>query len=234
MTELKFFSRFYVDKLYRLVVTTENIDNYKKDKFPIDDGYCKGPTEIFLDDSIILDPNKSDMENSISLYGAVKGLTEVQASDERLWVFLTHNIYWDYMRKRWPIEETQNPISRIRDRYFMRNMNLESITRNGIARLWWYAHLTHDSSRENPFELLEILLSRQDLAVGITERALGASSIIRTGILEFLRANPKIASNEDKTRELIKAINLIGGVKLLPLLGVNRIKEILSTLPSLS
>jgi len=228
--ELKFFSAFYVDKLYREVAATENCDNYFKSQFSYEERYTKGPTGIFIDSDIKLDPQKSDLENSIILYKALSELNEVQASDERLWAYLTHVHFWAYMQGRWPIENAKKPLSRIRERYFLRNLNLESLTRNGLSRLWWYAHLTYDTNRKNKYELLETLLQRQDLVVGITERALGASKKIRTGLLEYLLENPSIASNENLTRELIKTLNLYGGVKMLPLLEISEIKKVLGSI----
>ncbi len=115
----------------------------------------------------------------------------------------------------------------IKDRYFLRNLNLETLTRNALAKLWWYAHITIDSKRENNYELLEILLRRQDLAVGITERSIGINKKLRVAILEYLKENPAIAANENQSRELIKGLNLSGGVKMLPLLEINEIKIIL-------
>lgn len=228
--EVKFFSAFYVDKLYRDVAATENYDNYLGNRFIYEEKYAKGPTGIFIDPDIKLDPQKTDLENSIVLYEALKDLNEVQASDERLWTYLIHVHFWDYMQGRWPIEESKKPLSRIRERYFLRNLNLESLTRNGLSRLWWYAHITFDSNRKNKYELLEILLQRQDLVVGITERAIGSNKKIRTGLLEYLQENPSIASSENLSRELIKALNLYGGVKMLPFLEISEIKKLLKGL----
>ncbi len=225
--EIKYFTSFYVDRLYRHVAGTEDFDPYIVDKFSFEEIFAKGSTEIFIDPDLALDPDKSDFDNSVILYEAFKDLNEVQASDERFWVYLTHTHFWKYMRKRWPIEEAKNPLGRIKDRYFLRNLSLETLTRNGLARLWWYAHITIDSKRENKYELLEILLQRQDLAVGITERSIGINKKLRIAILEYFKENPLIAANENQSRELIKGLNLSGGVKMLPLLEINEIKTIL-------
>jgi hypothetical protein len=222
--ELKVFQESYVGKLYRSLMSTNNFDVYKMDKFPHEEKYPSGSTEIFIDENLALD-GESDLENSIKLYEALRKLNETQASDERLWVYLTHVTFWDYMRKRWPISE--NSAGRIKDRYFLRNKNIESLTRNGISRLWWYVHLTIDENRKNKYELTETLLQRADLSVGITERALGSNRNIRTSLLEFLKENPAIASNEDKTREVYKRLNLFGGVCHLPFLEVKEIKAML-------
>jgi hypothetical protein len=225
--EINFFSSVYVDKLYRSVVQTQNYSSYLSETFAFEQEITKGPTGIFMDSDFNLDSEKSDLENSKKMYETFKNLTEVQASDERFWSYLIHVHFWKYMRKRWPAEKAEEPINRIRDRYFLRTLNLRSLTRNGLARLWWYAHLTYNKSAKNPYENLEILLSRQDLVVGITERALGSNKNIRFGLLDFLKTNPEIAQSEIKTRKLLVGLNLAGGVKMLPFLNIYEIKSLL-------
>lgn len=225
--EIKIFQSVYVEKLYRDLISTNNHLDYLSDDFPYEQKYPKGGTGIFLDEKFSLDPQKSDFENSVLLYDALSGLDETQASDERLWVYMTHVRFWDYMKKRWPLEGIENPVGRIKERYFLRGMSIESLTRNGIARLWWYAHLTRDDAREDKYELTAVLLKRADLSVGITERALGCSKSVRTALLEFLKWNPEISSDQERTREIIKGLNLVGGVRNLPFLEVPELSEIL-------
>jgi hypothetical protein len=134
------------------------------------------------------------------------------------------------MRKRWPLEGVRkgdNPMGRLIDRYLLVNPKLESLTRNGISRLWWYAHLTKDQNRSDNYELTKVLLSRAEVAVGILERTIGINVNMRIAILEFLKENKEILSDEDLTRELLRTFNLYGGTKVLPLLDIQEIKKIL-------
>lgn len=87
--------------------------------------------------------------------------------------------------------------------------------------------LTIDTSRKDHYELTRILLNRQDIAVGIFERRLGSISCIRRGILDYLKDHPTVMKSEDKTRELIKYVNLVGGVKNLSMLRLSEVKMIL-------
>ena len=228
--ELKVFQQGYVDKLFRDIISTNNYDNYKVDNFPYEEKFPKGNTGIFIDETFNLDSKKSDFVNSKALYEELKDINETQASDERFWVYLTHVVFWKYMRERWPLEKAEagKEIGRVKRRYFLRTPNIETLTRNGISRLWWYAHLTYDKNRSNPYELTEVLLKRADLSVGITERAFGSNRNIRTALLEFLQDNPQISSDEDRTRELYKTLNLVGGVRNLPFLDVIELKSILN------
>lgn len=227
--EIKIFTESYADKLYRDVKATGNLDNYYQSKFPFEERYPKGNTGIFIDADFDLDPNINDLENSIALYEELR-LNEVQASDPRLWTFLVHSRFWQYMRKRWALENVRkgdNPAGRVMDRYLLLNPRLESLTRNGIARLWWYTHLTKDPTRKDQYELTKVLLTRAEVAVGILERTIGISKNTRTAILEFLNENQKILSSEDLTRSFLRSFNLYGGTKVLPILQIDEIKRVL-------
>lgn len=228
--EINIFKESYCDKLYRNLNNPEYYKIYLNDKFQFEEKFPLGGSGIFLEDNFKLDYTKSDVENSILFYNSIE-LNETQASDKRLWTYLTHVKFWEYMNKRWPINKDESSIGRIKDRYFLNNANIESLSRNGISRLWWYSHLTIDKSRRDNFELTKILLSRQEIAVGILERRLGSINSVRKGLLEHLRDNPMIMNNEDKTRELIKYLNLAGGVKNLSMLKLGEVRDILNKFP---
>ncbi|HRG88129.1 MAG TPA: DUF6339 family protein [Chitinophagales bacterium] len=232
LVELKVFTESYTDKLYRDIKVTGNLDSYYQDKFPYEERYPKGSTNLFLPKDFDLDPNLTDIENSIALYENLK-LNETQASDPRLWTYLTHVHFWHYMRKRWPLEEVRvgdEPTSRVIDRYLLVNPRLESLARNGLARLWWYAHLTVDESREDKYHLTRILVSKADLAAGMLERMFGVNRNMRTAVLEFLEENEDILANEDLRRKLLRNFNLYGGTKILPMLPVSELKRVLNNI----
>lgn len=227
--ELRYFKSAYVDKIYRELITNQDHSKYLQDKYDFDEDFV-GKTGLKVRFKENLSPLKTDVENSIILYEALKNLTEVQASDERLWAYLVHVHFWDYMKSRWPVDKAEEPINRIKDRFFLRSLNLRTLTRNGLSRLWWYAHLTYKNDEPDPYKYLRILLQRQDLVVGITERALGSSESVRFGILEFLDEKKEIAASQTASRKLITDLSLVGGVKLLPHMGKANIKSLLSTL----
>ena len=223
MTEIKIFTFDYIDELQRKVIIHNKIDDYYLDQFPDIPNYPKGSTKIFLPEDFKLkipDNNKHyDLENSINLYENLEGMNETKASDPRLWTYLTHIKFWEYMRKRWPLEYLENAPGRIIDRYHLKYLKLESLVRNGISRLWWFVHLTIDDKRQDKYELTKVLTSKQDIIVGILERTFGSNENIRFALLDFLKQNPDVAEKEDKWRELFKQTNLLGGVKNLPFLS---------------
>lgn len=228
--EIKLFTSTYTTELQRKVEVYKEYDNYIKDRFPCEEKFPKGSTGIFLPEKFMLKipedkRNMFDFENSILLYENLTGMNETKASDPRVWTYLTHVVFWEYMRKRWPIESMEDPSGRIIDRYHMKYLKLESLVRNGLSRLWWYAHLTVDEKKADKFEKTKILLSKADISVGILERSFGSSRNVRIALLNFLSKNPGITEKEDLWRDLFIQVNILGGVKNLPFLTINEIEN---------
>ena len=104
------FSKTYVDAL-GTAITNGNIDNYLKDEPFNSKGNIpvgKSVFEISQDFQLLMPDDENgyyDTENAIILYKEFQTLNETQASDSRLWVYLTHVTLWKYMRKRWPLEK---------------------------------------------------------------------------------------------------------------------------------
>jgi hypothetical protein len=169
-----------------------------------------------------------DIENAIRVHRALSFLTPLQAREPRLWTRLTHVECWDYMRKRWDVERFGKDKGKaerfILSRYFIAQTQSRSLLRNGLSRLWWYGHVTHDPERENPYALTGVLLSTLDITQQIMERNFGRIEHVRTGFLEFLLRNKKklLGPGNKKRwyiRQLAIYLNLLGGVTLLDALS---------------
>jgi hypothetical protein len=177
-----------------------------------------------------------DLENAIRLHKAFMELTPLQAQDPRLWVRLTHVELWRYMRARWPVEKylaDRGKAERyVLSRYFVAQRQSRALLRNGAARLWWAAKVTHDPGRKNPYELTRVLLSSLDIAQQLLERNLGRiPSLNRTFLDYLLRHKRECLDNGDKSRVLIrrlaKALNFQGGVCILDCMSNEQILAVL-------
>lgn len=226
--EIPLFTLNYVNKLYKNLEQSGAIEIYKQSKFEFEEEFAIGGSDIYINKDFCLDKGLSIERNAINLYENLQ-LNETSASDKRLWTYLTHVFFWNYMKEEWKIDFTKEKsqiINFIHDRYFLNTLNIRSLTHNGISRLWWYTHLTIDESRKDKYELTKVLLSLQDIPVSLLERSLGSSINIRKAVLEFLSENPEIKTSKN-TQELLKQFNLVGGVKNLPMLKLNEIKSLL-------
>ncbi len=182
--------------------------------------------------------NLKDLENAIRVHKALQQLTPLQARDPRVWTRLAHVDCWRYMRERWPVERWEKDgadkaARNVVERYFVPRTDSRALLRNGIARLWWTAQLTYDSTRDNPYELTAVLLSSLDITQQILERNMGRGPKILTGFLEFLLQNKSELltggdKNRDRIRRLAKFLNMYGGVCLLDCLSQTDMIRVLS------
>ena len=115
-----------------------------------------------------------DLENTRTVYTALRRLTPLQVADPRLWAYTTHMTHWEYMRKRWPVEQyhgKQNLRDNIQERYFFTPNKSRALICNGMARLWWSGYCSYDENRSDPFELTTALLKNLDVTQSILKRA---------------------------------------------------------------
>ena len=175
---------------------------------------------------------KHDRENVRRIHRWLVKLSPVAGADPRLWACLTHSTFAGYTALRWPIDPEGNIADLIRSRYFVAGVGLESITRNSIARLWWFGHLTHDPDRPDPYELTDVLLSLQDFQQAFMERAIGRSRLILRACLgiwkkRIERYGPPPAQG-DVLKAWAKLIRLQGAVVMLDTLPEKELNELIS------
>jgi len=147
------------------------------------------------------------------------------------------------MRARWDIDKkTRDDGAKhvyILQHYFILRRESRALLRNGIARLWWFSHLTHDPKREDPYELTKTLLSLLDIAKVLLEVNFGRAPQIRTGFLDFLRLNgSRLGSSAGqrrlRIRALSKMLNMQGGVTILDSLSCEDVMRLLESELSLA
>lgn len=176
---------------------------------------------------VVTDPNNKsadDFENSKALYEYFKYLPLSIASDERFWSYLTHTTFWNYMCNRWPVQEAEGDETEfIKTRFFF-NSKGKTFYRNGLSRLWWYAYLTYDETKTDPFHYTKMMLTNQEIASLLIETTnLSRNKVALKATLEvindFLKLEEsevieKIKNKRKFIRELVKYTNLVGGVTI--------------------
>lgn len=181
---------------------------------------------------IISSDPKYDVDNSIRLYEALKYMPLVYARDEKLWSYMTHMVFWDYMKERWYSEKVD-----FEARYFFIGKSKEDVintsfrpyTRNGISRLWWAAHTVYDESLPNHYEYLPDLFSTQDLFQGICERSISKNRTLTTSILRMVRKYNvnELANSKTIIREILKEINFESEITMFDTLNNEDTDEII-------
>lgn len=220
-----------------------NIEKYKENDSFIENDYMLWQSmggnkafyeiisEFHLDNVNLKKPSEDknhEIVNSIALHSALSKLTPIQASDERLWAYLSHDNFWEYMKERWPIKNTNKIENKIRDRYFFSAATNRGYTRNGIGRLWWYGYYAYDSSNKNdPYWLMDIIFRGH--IQEIIERSFSHNKSIVLAILKWIKKieenDTRITNREEYIRPLLKYLNQIGGATILDIFDSNEIQE---------
>ena len=186
----------------------------------------------------------NDTENAIAVYEAFPNLTEAQASDQRLWAYLTHVTLRGYVQARWPLAGSPEQLSSdasakskaIRSIlwHWFASGSDRMLRRNAVARLWWAVHLTRalwerdpffeNLKSDDPYRFTKVLLSSQDIYSQVLERGFGRDNRLLITILEFLEANTDMHRNQ--IRFFMKELNLELSVKNLAVLGRDALRKI--------
>jgi len=162
----------------------------------------------------------TDIVFSALTYKAISGIDPSVARDPRLWNYLSHTYFLNYIRNRYPIPlEDEKAVKEVRSHFFCTN-EMRSIERNhGVSRLWWHGYIVNRVDELGLDEALKAFLSKTDVRASILERPTTAQNVnVLTGILKALHKSLQSDSAlfERKTfRELMKQINLWGGMILL-------------------
>jgi hypothetical protein len=156
--------------------------------------------------------NKDDLENAIKLYESMK-LNRVQASDARLYAYLCHGPYYEFVRTRYSPnkkfkdyevanfynekKEIQTTIKNyITNKFFINNNR--SLVDNGIASLWWACEFTHSpwekystikKNNKDKYHYTEIILSKPDIYQQVFERTYGRETPLIFHLLDFIIDN---------------------------------------------
>lgn len=219
-----------------------NLKNYKKennewiyDYFRPEEPFIEFKTE-FDDFELItseVDEESADVQNVVSLYSAMRSLTDTQATDERLWAGMCHSDFWDFLHHRWRMgENTTISESAIKSRFFFAQNKKRSLVTNTLSKLWWIGRLTYDEQRSDPFELTKYLSS--DFATKslvIFSSNYMANRDVAIGLLSALMDLEKEGfvlighTKRDIYYEATKYLNVLGGTYILDYFSSNEIRE---------
>lgn len=210
-----------------------NVDKYKSKEFIFEENQTLlMPSVIKPNGLLSLLDYKNDFITAVKIYESYINLQPIQASDERLWTYLTHVDLYPYMIVRWNGVINQNssdPLKYIKDHWFLESTVQNCLLRHPLAGLWWSVFLSVDEKRgDDKYELTTILFRQLDFPT----RTLGTYKLGRhkeavIGILEFIQENEDLFKNhfENKTRFITKHLNLIGGIKPISYFDRNYFKE---------
>lgn len=219
MAKQLIFKDKYVQKLKKDLASGSSLEFYKGNDFVFDKKQVLMLPNIETVPGLVnqLDVN-DDCKTAILIYEAFQKLEPIQASDERLWIYLAHADLYSYMIKRWNdvyTGKSSNPSKYISDHWFIASTAQGNLMRHAISGLWWSVYLSIDDQREDKYELTRVLFKNQTFRT----RTFGNYRLVRhkeaaIGLLEFCLENENSFSNFEKEHQILtEHLNKIGGVK---------------------
>jgi hypothetical protein len=165
------------------------------------------------------------VQNSIALYEALP-LKNYQASDLRLWSYLSLITFRDYMESIRPIKNDKSQSDYIITHYLGSGSSVKALLLNDISLLWWMAHLTKTEGVD-PYKLTREAHSLQDYTRTLLQNVQGRNAKLRHAVLEYVTENPDLFSEkkEGKVRLICRYLNFQAGVTLLPFCSKQEIKD---------
>lgn len=210
-------TKSYIEKIFEDVEKGENLDDFLKESFPIDENEILVTPQVKKPDGLInqMHPTtEGDFVTAIALYEAYKTLKPVQAINAQFWESLALTDLFPYMQQRWNLKESKDLKRSILNHFQVKS---NGIIRHGLGGLWWLVHLTIDESRDNKYELTEVLFRNYTLRY----IRLGAGKVIQhkeaaIGILQYIKEHEEsITSLETVANGLTSYFNKLGAVKQL-------------------
>lgn len=229
----KLFRSTYVDTLLKDLRDRGLFRSYLGNTFMHDASEVIEKTTVKSDSPVLLIPNDGntyDLENGKIIFEAYRDMDPLDATDARMWTYLSHVTYWDYMCARRPIEKQQDnkKAEYIISHWFIDSLSPGKLLRQDIAMLWWNVYLTYDDSRKNPYELTEELFSMLDYTRHLLPGIQGRNRNFVYALLEFVIENNDLFSKykESRVRFVMRRANYLAGYKNFTSLSKDDIKSI--------
>ncbi|OBY24382.1 DUF6339 family protein [Leisingera sp. JC1] len=218
-TPLKYLSE---KKLYELKENVAaNRDRYEVGDFldlEHDNGWAVETGTVSVDHDLLaaLDGTArtavADIDNSLILYRALKGMTPALAREERVWARLTHVECLGYARDRWLFGNNGAQLD-AQVRIHMFAPGLTAIRDdNSLSRLWWNMHIASIADPDDPEGALRLILKTLDIRSNFVERTnTAARQPLARAVVRAMRRDPWITSSARAFREFMIALNRDGG-----------------------
>lgn len=192
----KVYKSGYINKLSDRITTEAylggSFESDMNETVPLAEVYNKAPELIEK-----MDPDKKkDFESAKALYEAYQGITPLVASGKGLWVYLAHNELFDYVKKRWDIDENTSP-KQIREHWF------ETSLAGTLSGLWWAVYLTvePENGPEHQYDLTKVLFENQTFRTRtfFTYKIARHQAALK-GVLRFMFDNWDVFQNQTEAK----------------------------------
>lgn len=176
------------------------------------------------------DFNRSDRENVKIIYEALKDLSSVNASDERLWAGVLFGQLWEFVRYRRAKElKSGNEREILNSFLFMRGIK-RSCFINCLSRLWWTGYLLYDPASGHHYKAVDLIGERafSSTILLLSSSNFMANKELALGVLDSISERKQKGEKvgRDHFVEANRYLNCIGSVTLLDAMSRNEVKQI--------
>jgi hypothetical protein len=173
---------------------------------------------------------EAEVQNSISVYQALRGMTPSLAREERIWVRLTHIECLAYGRSRWLEGRKPEDLAQQVESHFFARTLTETRDDNAVGRLWWNGYIASIASPDDPERALRLILKTADIRSNFVERTRMVSRpVLAQALLRTMEMEPWITAAEEHFREFMKVVNRNGGGILFEVLDSSETQSFLET-----
>lgn len=210
-------TKSYIEKIFEEVERGYGLDRFLGESFPYDERELLVTPQIKQPVNLIgrlISTTEGDFVSAVALYDAYKTLKPIQAINAQFWESLALTDLFPYMQQRWSLKESKDLKRSIVNHFQVKSHGL---LRHGLAGLWWLVHLTVDESRDNKYELTEVLFKNYTLRYV----RFGVGKVIQhkeaaIGILQYIKDHEAEMTNlENVSNGLTSYFNKLGAVKQL-------------------
>ena len=219
--------RYFEDEFNIEKKMLQKVNIFNKDELPELKAPPKGMFEaVFGGRTESQDNTEFDIDNAINLYEAMR-INRVQAADKRLWAYLCHDPYFNFIKKRYTPQKSfqyydinkyyeydgqeQKTIKNYIETRFFTGTDNRTLGRNGISFYWWATELTHSpwdrydgiDKRDDQYYYTKYVVNNPDIWASIFERITGQEPSIIFNLLDVIIENDL---KRNQYRELVKKI----------------------------
>jgi hypothetical protein len=155
---------------------------------------------------------EEDVQSSQIVYRALEGMTPALASEERVWVRLTHIECLNYSRQRWLVGRVDTDLVKSIGLHMFAAGRTGIRDDNALSRLWWNMHIAQIADPSDPLGALQHIAKRADIRMQFVERPTTAARVpLARAVVRAMRSDDWLTSSDEAFRAFMKVLNRNGG-----------------------
>lgn len=214
----------------------DNLERYLYSGFEdlVEQGNWSISTDVTYDSAPLkdLDPKndaEAEKKNSILVWKSLKGLTPSLATENRIWVRLTHVECLGFCRERWLKNKTTDDVVKSVKIHFFANTRNRWRDDNAISRLWWNYWIAQRMMPNDPEKALDIMLRVLDMRLSTVERpTMFIRPKIAAGVFRTF-AHEEWLLKENRWRSFMIALNKLGAGEVFEAMSESEIDAIMQS-----